>query len=498
MASNALLLFLSANNLQAQLMSRGRVTARHTFSDTAEGLNEFASFLRECNQPAYLLVDLIEEDFRQETVPHLIGRNRTALLQRKFEQFYRNTPFRQASLLQRQKTGRRDDDLLFSALTNPALLAPWLTILQSNRIPLAGIYSVPRISTPLVKDHPSDYLLLISWEQTAGLRQTYFSNHRLQISRLTPANVEQSFRETVLRELPRTYQYLKSLSLLPAGQTLDIRLLCHRDDLIELQTLLPPEADMHYDFVDLETLARQLGIEQRFADSDATQIFLHQLAARPPKNQYANTEHRHYYDLWRLRHMLNLTGSAILAAACAWSAADIWQSSWLNDETQALNHEARLLQNQTQQIAATFPKSDVHASDMKSSVSIMHFLERQDLPADAAMLPLSQVLDHYPRIELDEFGWKSDASEAVTDGQPNTVPAQVLHVNGHLLDFGNDYRAALGYLEQFEHALEKLGYRVTVVRKPLDLSPGGDLSDRREATDVVLEFSLKLVRRQPT
>jgi len=38
-----------------------------------------------------LLVDLIEEDFRQEAVPHLLGSKRTALLQRKLEQFYRGT-----------------------------------------------------------------------------------------------------------------------------------------------------------------------------------------------------------------------------------------------------------------------------------------------------------------------------------------------------------------------------------------------------------------------
>ncbi len=285
--SQCLLLFLSADRLHAQLMAGGKIAAQQEFSDSPEGRENFAVFLKEIKCITYLLADLIEEDFRQETVPHLIGGSRTALLQRKFEQFYHGTPFHQATLLQRQKTGRRDDDMLFSALTNPSLINPWIDILRAQQTPLAGIYSVPQISAPLVKDHPSNHLLLISWEKYSGLRQTYFSEHRLQVSRLTPIHNDMSFQEAVVKELARTYQYLKSLSLLPPGQTLDVRLLGHSHDLIELQLELPRSADMHYDFVDLADLARQLKIDCRFDDSDASQIFLHQLAASPPKTHYA-------------------------------------------------------------------------------------------------------------------------------------------------------------------------------------------------------------------
>ena len=182
---NSLLLFLSVNRLHAQYMEGRKIVLQHDFLDTTEGRESFASFLQTEKCPTYLLTDLIEEDFRHEIVPHLTGSNLAALLQRKFEQFYRGTPFQQATPLERQKTGRRDVDMLFSALTNPSLITPWLNILLAQKTPLAGIYSVPHISVPLVKEHPSNHLLLISWEKFSGLRQTYFSKHRLQISRLT-------------------------------------------------------------------------------------------------------------------------------------------------------------------------------------------------------------------------------------------------------------------------------------------------------------------------
>lgn len=492
---NALLLFLSASRLHAQVMEGGQIVAQHEFADTAEGPGDFASFVKTVRRPAYLLVDLIEEDFRQESIPHLIGGSRHALLQRKFEQFYHGTPFRQASLLQRQKGGRRDDDMLFSALTNPALIIPWVNILLAHQVPLVGIYSVPQISAPLIKDHPSEYLLLISWEKSAGLRQTYFSNHRLQISRLTPINAEQTFQDAVTRELPRTYQYLKSLSLLPAGQTLDVRLLGYSKDLHDLQSTLPTNADMHYDFVDLENLAAKLGIAHRFTDSDASQIFLHNLPINPPQTHYANAEHIHYCTLWRLRRALNWISGGLLAGSLAWGAADIWQSGWDANETLSMSNETQRIQSEVKQITDAFPNTLAPASDMKSSVSIMRNLELQTQPPFETMQPVSMLLDRYPRIELDELGWKTDAAAA--DNMPAPAPAQAVTLKGRLLGFESDYRAALGYLDRFQFDLEKQGYRVIAQSRPLDLSPGGNISDRVEAQQEALAFTLELSRRHP-
>jgi hypothetical protein len=490
---NTLLLFLSASHLHAQLMAGEAVVEQREFDDTAEGAGEFAAYVKTARHPTYLLVDLIEEDFRQESIPHLIGGSRRALLQRKFEQFYRGTPFRQATLLQRQKTGRRDDDMLFSALTNPALITPWVNILLAHQVPLVGIYSVPQTSAPLVMDHPSDYLLLISWEKSAGLRQTYFSNHRLQISRLTPINADLTFRDAVTRELPRTYQYLKSLSLLPAGQVLDVRLLGHGPDLLELRSELPTNADMRYDFVDLQKLAGRLSIEHDFTDSDATQIFLHHLATVPPQTHYANADHVHYHTLWQLRRALKWARWGLLFGALAWGAADIWQSGVNANEARAMNDETQRILVEARQITDSFRSTIAPASDMKASVSIMRNLELRTLAPGEVMRPLSRMLDRYPRIDLDELGWQMDA--ATPDGTPAQLPAQVVSLKGRLLGFGHDYRAALGHLDRFRHDLEMQGYLVTTVSKPLDLSPGGTLSDQRDTQQEALAFELKLTRR---
>jgi hypothetical protein len=491
-----LLLFLSAHHLHAQQMVDGKIVTQHEFNNSQEGREDFAAFLQSAKHPVYLLADLIEEDFRQETVPHLTGRSRSALLQRKFEQFYRGTPFHQAALLQRQKTGRRDDDMLFSALTNPALITPWLAIMRAQQTPLAGIYSIPQISAPLVKDHPSNHLLLISWEKSAGLRQTYFSEHRLQISRLTPVHAGLTFQNAVVSELVRTYQYLKSLSLLPSGQTLDVRLLGHSHDLIELQLELPRSADMHYDFVDLADLAKQHHIDYRFTDSDASQIFLHQLAARPPQAHYANATHTHYFTLWQLRHALNLASGTLLLGMLLWGMANLWQSSNDAAEAASLKTMAQRTQNEAQQITLAFPNTYAPAADMKAGVSIMRKLDQHDAAPNSILRPLSSILDRHPRIELDDLAWRIGTTEPVTPNTLGDAPAQVI-IKGRLTDFAIDYRAALNYLENFQRDLTAQGYQVTILAKPLDVSPSGSIADQRDTHTDALGFSLKLSRRPP-
>jgi hypothetical protein len=494
----ALLLFLSADRLHAQLMAGSETVLQRDFTDTPEARGNFKSLLQTAKCPAYLLTDLIEEDFRHEIVPHLSGSSRDALFQRKFDQFYRGTPFRKATLLQRLKTGRRDDDILFSALTNPGLILPWLNIMLAQQTPLAGIYSVPQISEPLVKGHASKHLLLISWEKFSGLRQTYFSDHRLQISRLTPVHADSTFQDAVVNELSRTYQYLKSLSLLPSGQTLDVRILCHTDDRNELQNKLPRDADVRYDFADIDEVGKQIKLNYRFTDSDASQIYLHQLATNRPGTNYASAEHTRYYTLWQLRRALFWSSGTLLIASIIWAATTVWQSGVNTTAANELKTQAGRMLQETKHITQSFPVTDTPAADMKSSVSVMRKLDQYGSAPQIILKPISATLDRFPKIGINELDWQESATEPVATNTRADVPAQIIILRGDIQGFGNDYRAALAYLDRFRLDLNKRGYEVTVLAKQLDVSPTGSIANQSEAVENKLAFSFRLAWRPAT
>lgn len=487
---HSLQLFLSANHLHAQLMVNGKVSIQREFSDSAEDQHTFAEFMGSVKCPTYLLVDLVEEDFRQEAVPHLFGPSRKAMLQRKLEQYYRNTPFCKAVLLQRQKTGRRDDDMLFSALTNPALITPWLDIMQAQQTPLAGIYSVPQIGKPLIRNHTSDHLLLISWEKYAGLRQTYFSDHRLQISRLTPIHGDISFTDTVVGELTRTYQYLKSLSLLPAGQTLDVLILCHADDHAKLQDgRLPDNADMRYSFIELSEAARQHKIDNHFPDSDARLLFERLMVVNPPKTNYADDAHLHYFKLWQMRHRMAWFSAILLLGSLLLSAAAALHGRADTNAADDLQLQAQGIQAEAQQISSALPDTHIPASDMKAAVTAMHSIHRHNFRPGEILRPISMVLDNHPRVELDGLSWQADKSDEGT---------LLISLNGRLTGLSSDYRAALNSLDELQRDLTAQGYQVTIAQKPLDTSPSASIGDQRETREGGLGFSLKLSRPAPT
>lgn len=491
----SLLLFLSASRLHAQIMADGKILSQREFNDNQGDRDQFSDFIKANKHPTYLLTDLIEEDFRHEIVPHLSGNSHAALLQRKFDQFYRGTPFHQATLLRRQKTGRRDDDMIFSALTNPALIMPWLNILLMQQVPLSGIYSVQQISAPLVKDHPSNHLLLISWEKFSGLRQTYFSEHRLQISRLTPVNENQTFNDAVLEELARTYQYLKSLSLLPVGQTLDVRILCHAKDREELKQKLFGNEDMHYDFADIEEVGRQLKIGYRFTDSDAIQIFLHQLATARPNTHYANEEHTHFYSILQLNIALKWAAVLIFVVSLLLSISTVLDGGGNAPENEARKQQAQRILSDADSIIRALPPSDVAPIDMRSGVNIISKLEQYRLAPQDMLLSVSDALDRFPQVQIDDLTLETAATEPVIVNTRADVPAQVIAVKGNLYGFENNYRAALKYLDRFQLELSKQNFQVEAITKPLDISPNGRLGSTIGIEEEAFGFSLKLVWR---
>ena len=490
--SRKILFFLSTDSFHAHVWKNGALAEPYYFSNSLEGLERFAEFLNTHRYPAYLLVDMIEEDFRQETVPHLTGSNHQALVQRKFDQYYRSTPFRLSMLQQRQTEGRRDDELLFSALTNPTRITAWLELLLQYKMPIVGIYSLPHASTPLIKEIDSDHLLLLSWEKDAGLRQSYFLNKKLRFSRLTPIKANSTFADAIVEESARTHQYLQSLSLTPQGQMLNVHIICHAKDKAQLDSKLVGKADVTFAYLDLQQLGQQIKSKYVFPDSNASPLFLHLLATQPPRANYATSEHTHYHQLWQTqRGLFGL--AAVTALACiVWSTLSFIEGSGVNEEIDGYAFQASRMVHETQEITKTFPVADgrsASASDMKTAVTLFRNLQSFTIAPEQVLKGLSLTLDNFPRIQTSKLEWQMN--------QESSIPEQTITFNGELSSFGNNYRGALDYLESFQMMLSKNGYTVTPIKLPLDFSTKGSISaDISDNANKSSEFSLKLIWRQ--
>ena len=131
----------------------GQLSEPLEFSADEQGLTDFSQYLQQYPaETVAVLVDVVEEDFREDTIPHVFGGDRQSVLSTKLNRIFRDTTYSH-TLFQGRETegGRRDDRVLFTALIRPDLLAPWMGQLSKHKVPVAGIYSLPLLSGQLCK-----------------------------------------------------------------------------------------------------------------------------------------------------------------------------------------------------------------------------------------------------------------------------------------------------------------------------------------------------------
>lgn len=173
----------------AQEWSGHKLLSNVYFEPDDQGLDLFAAYLRSFhNEPVRLLVDLIEEEFRQIRIPLLRGSDRQAILKRNYTKYFRTSEYRFSISQSIEKKARKEEKILIMGLTNQYLLEPWLRIIEETRTPLSGILSLPLVSESYVKELKDEHraIILVSQQVPSNLRQSVFVDGKLILSRLVP------------------------------------------------------------------------------------------------------------------------------------------------------------------------------------------------------------------------------------------------------------------------------------------------------------------------
>jgi len=81
-----------------------------SFEPTESGLEKFRSYLSQTeNLSGKFLVDVIEEDFRNEKIPHVGSRDRNSVINRLIDRFYRSSKdYCYSEVIGREKSGRKE------------------------------------------------------------------------------------------------------------------------------------------------------------------------------------------------------------------------------------------------------------------------------------------------------------------------------------------------------------------------------------------------------
>jgi hypothetical protein len=513
---------IAGDKVFAQHWSHGALAEAFVFDATDAGMVLFDRYLEETPaMPAYMLVDIVEEEYRQETIPHVYGRDRRALVDRKKARLFRGTPYCHALMQGRESEGRRDDRLLLTALMNPATVQPWVDALDRHKVPLAGVYSLPLLSAGLLGkiDNLGENTLLVTLQSASGLRQSFFRGRDLKVSRLAkmPRLGTVPFAEYLLGELEKLRRYLNSLRLLARDVPLDICILSHGEPLEDLSRNCTDGDQVRYRLVDLDSVARRLGIGARTQTPYADRLFMQLLLARPPANHYATGEDTRYYRLHQTRAGTLAASVALMLGAIGVSGFNFIEAVALKQEALGAQQKAAFYQARYEMARESLPRTAVEPNDIERAVTIIDALERHRPSPDTALAIVSAALDRFPDLAIDRIEWRASAdpdaafdpvsagaradtrNPAPPPGAGSEVPYDYYHIaliDGHVAGFDGDYRAALAAVEAFATALRAATdvYRAEVVRLPLDVSSAAKLegSDRAQAALAKAQFAVRV------
>jgi hypothetical protein len=467
------------------------------FSDDDLGVGEFREYLR--RQPHalyYVVADLAGEDFHAEQIPLLRGSDRTAVVRRRLAQRYRDTRLAAAlSLGSIQSGGRRNERLLLTSFTNAQQLAPWVEALEEAGARLAGVFSVPLLAPALAANLgvQRGRALLVTANQ-AGLRQCFVDEGRLRFARLerTVEMAPAALAAFVRSETLRLAQYLVTMRALPREDgPLQVVVVAPSGQRPVFENALVSDGRLTFRIVDNEQAGRAVRLRERPRGALDEALFLHLAVRTPPREQFASSEDRRPYLVWRLQRGLAAAG-ALGFAACALYAGAQWLDTSQVRERAALQQQgARLAAQHYERITAGFPVTQTSTENLKVTVvEFRRIAERSPLP-EQAFMHVSRVLGQFPQIELEALNWEVGRSaerleakpKAITDspspGKPATQGPQgeLMEVSGRVNAIQrSDYRAITAEVQRFAAALATSGYEVVRTQLPFDINSDGILT----------------------
>lgn len=506
------LLFLDATSLTAYRWAGGHLHYEAEFTPDATGFEAFGEYVAKARRSLFrILADVAEEGFQIEEVPYVQGGDRSALIRRKLSQYFYGTPYALAVSLGRQKTGRRDERMLYSALTRPPQIEPWLAALRQSEGQLAGLYSLSMVSAalpPLLAAHAPRFLLVSVTH--GGVRQTLFDNGQIAFSRLTPL-VTGSTEEMALTcavESEKMYQYMAGQRLIARGSQITTHLLVHPAQVSVFRETCVDTGSIHFEFADLLALSARLGLKTPPRDTLADTLFLHLLARQAPREQFAPAEERHFFRLGQIRFGLRAAGLTIFGACLLFAGRQLIEYQAIAGRSADTAAQTAVDRGRYDAILHGLPKIPLSNDDLRALVGRYDRLLLQATAPEPMYVTISQALQESPRVELLRLDWMLGGKSGITPGAPapagvppgQTFPANVaesVELHAQLpIGLASDPRAQRAAVDVFVEHLRARKLHVQVLKHSFEADSAKSLKSSADAVAQVQapQFSLRIAR----
>lgn len=488
----------------AQEWSGNKLESGVYFEPDEQGLDLFSAYLRSFrNEPVRLLVDLIEEEFRQIKIPLLRGSDRQAIIKRNYAKFFRNSKYRFAISQSTEKKKRKEENLLLIGLTNEYLLEPWLKIIEETRTPLSGIISLPLLSEDYTKNLKSNskVVILVSQQVPSNLRQSVFVEGKLILSRLVPiaSFYQGEYANDVVQDIESTQRYLISQRIVERSETVEIHILTNKRHLDKLTIRCAENSDFEFKILEINDLLESQKIHISDEQDFSSGLFCYLASKKTALNHYAQPGEKKYYHHHLSGMALKLCSVAILAVGMGLalsSGIKGWLYNSTTSDTALIEQRYKAKYNQ---LSKNRIDSTTSTNSMQHIVQTVEEVQKKYLNDPEEMLTLlSQDISIFSDLRVKKMDWyvsnyaDTKAADEVNWGkqtgrQIKNVDSIIPHKKGlfeiaiieaEFLDFGGNYRYALSAVDDLEKTMSESGKYayVEILKRPLDIEPKNTLA----------------------
>ena len=509
------LLLIDSDEVLHLRWQSGELHQIEQYSGAAADFDRFHVFLENDRKtPFAIIADVIEEDFRTESVAHVTGGDRKALVTRKLQLLFRSTPFRTASVIGRETKGRKDDRILFAALTKPEMYESWLKKILAKKIPVIAVTSAAFIMEQFAQSHAlrsTAHLLVVNHEVNSGLRQSYIQKGRVIFGRLTPAGVSRSenFAELLLEQCTQTRNYLERIKELPYDAPLEVCVYTS-EAFTEERESTHELLHFHYYSIQALPLTKKISIENGQPGAIAYSLIRGLKRKRSITNVYGPSSTLRYLQINRIRKLLFsisvvvLLGAGNMAGPTLSGIASMWeQEEVLNEQITPLNQEYR-------QLTERFPETPIQSAQMAIVVENHDRILNQIVRPNEVLALVSDGLMASPDLSLRSLSWDFDVVErteqeiaagsfpAGFDSQSAEYAfvegrAQLVITVSGMVKSESSYREATAQVMTFVDTIKSRGgYEVTPVQLPINVGSNINVSTTVDGSEASGEFIVEV------
>jgi hypothetical protein len=517
-------LLVGSDKLAVYHWGKNKVGSSYLFDASPEGFEYFGRYLNEVQaDPVYVLLDTAAEEFRLDKIPHVFGGDRMAIIERMQDRIFRGTSYLYAEVQGRDEEGRRDDNIMLSAITNPEVIQPWLKILEEHKIPVASVISVPLLlqDAPDIIPDMSNNALVFSLQSVSGLRQSFFHDKSLKFSRMVkvPRYGTESYAPIITEELIKVRRYIDSSHLVDEDKPTDIYFLANKELLDELGKTHINSSMVRYHMLDVDALGKSCGFIDELKTPFSDKYFIYQLLKHKSKNHYAVSKETRYFKMRQINKSLRVASLLLVLSGIIWGGLNVlegftYKQQHISDAKKADFYNVRYEVAQ-ERISALA----VDPADLKVVVETNDILKTYKAdPFDMFRL-ISKGMDSFSGVQISQIQWAANTNpnhklgkgtlgriidggiqgvlgfSNISDTETGYIYYQIALFNGYLDDFDGDYRVALDTIDKFAESLRQQDsvHDVSVVTLPLDISSDARLEGSAKEASSKSNFSVRVV-----